>query len=145
MLAASTSADYQDISVALVLRRAFWHSMGSGRGKRWEYIQRACVPLPGLFPPIIIPSSWVLGTFFLLPVIHPLRAVSQCWKFQVPVSHGAPRAEGGKGVEEERVEKVANSGHGGPVEGSLKFRKLRQGLRGMDATCPFCLGCHLAG
>lgn len=44
---------------------------------------------------------------------------------------------------EERVEKVVDSGHKGLAEGSLKFRKLRQGLRAVHAehaTCPFSLG-----
>lgn len=49
---------------------------------------------------------------------------------------------------EERVEKVVDSGQKGLVEGSLKFRKLRQGLGAVvaeRATCPFSLGHQPAG
>lgn len=70
VLAASMNADYQDSCMPLVLRRAScteWAVAEEEVGRGAESLR----PFPW-FPspsPNKITSSWVLGTFFLLPVI----------------------------------------------------------------------------
>lgn len=91
--AASISGDYQDISTALVLRRATCteRAVAEGRGgERYRELVSLC-PVP--FPQY----NSLLGIGDLLfAACQPLRAISQCWKFPVPASHRAPGAEGGK-------------------------------------------------
>lgn len=107
-------------------------------------MQRACTPLPSLFP------------LFLPQFLPPGHQGPCCSTPQGRISAGSfcsllhmKLQEMG----EERVEKVVDTGHKGLAEGSLKFRKLRQGLRTVHAehtTCTFSLGhqptCqHLSG
>lgn len=141
VLAASISGDYQDTSVALVLRRLL------ARNGQWQR-EEVGVGAESLYPfaqslppsPATVPSSWALGTF-LLPVnpSGPYLSAGSSWSLLHTELQG---------LGEERVDKVVYSGHKGLVEGSLKFRKLRQGLRAVDAeraTCPFSLGHQPAG